>query len=92
MSLATIYNALNQFTQAGLLREVAIEGQKTYFDTNTSSHHHFYLEGEERLVDIPDGSLRVMGVPETPAARGSTGSTSSCGCGTSKLLVPVRRG
>ncbi|MGI9462639.1 MAG: iron response transcriptional regulator IrrA [Aestuariivirgaceae bacterium] len=69
VSLATIYNALNQFTRAGLLREVAIEGQKTYFDTNTSSHHHFYLESEERLLDIPDGNLRVVGVPETPAGK-----------------------
>ncbi len=69
VSLATIYNALNQFTKAGLLREVAIEGQKTYFDTNTSSHHHFYIEGEERLVDIPDGNLRVVGIPETPTGK-----------------------
>ena len=69
VSLATIYNALNQFTQAGLLREVAIEGQKTYFDTNTSSHHHFYIESEERLLDIPDGNLRVVGVPETPEGK-----------------------
>lgn len=69
ISLATIYNALNQFTNAGLLREVAIEGQKTYFDTNTSSHHHFYIESEERLVDIPGGSLRVVGVPDTPSGK-----------------------
>ncbi len=69
VSLATIYNALNQFTVAGLLREVAIEGHRTYFDTNTSSHHHFYIESEERLVDIPDGSLRVVGVPETPIGK-----------------------
>ncbi len=69
VSLATIYNALNQFTMAGLLREVAIEGQRTYFDTNTSSHHHFYIESEERLVDIPHGSLRVVGVPQTPSGK-----------------------
>ncbi len=69
VSLATIYNALNQFTRGGLLREVAIEGQKTYFDTNTSSHHHFYIESEERLLDIPDGNLRVVGVPETPRGK-----------------------
>ena len=66
VSLATIYNALNQFTGAGLLREVAIEGQKTYFDTNTSSHHHFYVESEECLLDIPDGNLQVIGLPDTP--------------------------
>ena len=69
VSLATVYNALNQFTRGGLLREVAIEGQKTYFDTNTSSHHHFYIESEERLLDIPDGNLRVVGVPETPRGK-----------------------
>ncbi len=69
VSLATIYNALNQFTRGGLLREVAIEGQKTYFDTNTSSHHHFYIESEERLLDIPDGNLRVVGIPETPRGK-----------------------
>lgn len=69
VSLATIYNALNQFTGAGLLREVAIEGQKTYFDTNTSSHHHFYVESEECLLDIPDGNLRVVGLPETPQGK-----------------------
>ena len=42
ISLATIYNALNQFTDAGLLREVLIDPSRTYFDTNTSSHHHFF--------------------------------------------------
>ena len=46
VSLATVYNTLHQFTEAGLLREVAIEGSKTYFDTNTSDHHHFYYEHE----------------------------------------------
>lgn len=66
VSLATIYNTLNQFTDAGLLREVAIEGHKSYFDTNTSSHHHFYIEGEERLVDIPDDKLEVIGLPKAP--------------------------
>jgi hypothetical protein len=40
-----IYNTLNQFTEAGLLREVAVEGHKSYFDTNTSNHYHYYLEG-----------------------------------------------
>ncbi len=66
VSLATVYNTLNQFTQAGLLREVAIEGSKTYFDTNTSSHHHFYIESEGRLFDIP-GGVDVVGVPEAPS-------------------------
>jgi Fur family iron response transcriptional regulator len=66
VSLATIYNTLNQFTEAGLLREVAIEGQRTYFDTNTSNHFHFYLEEERRLLDIPGGDLAVVGLPDVP--------------------------
>lgn len=66
VSLATVYNTLNQFTQAGLLREVAIEGSKTYFDTNTSNHHHFYIESEASLMDIPGSDLRVINIPEAP--------------------------
>jgi len=66
VSLATVYNTLNQFTAAGLLREVAIEGQRTYFDTNTSNHYHFYLEAENRLIDIPSGEFALGGLPATP--------------------------
>ena len=69
VSLATVYNSLHQFTKAGLLREVAIEGQMTYFDTNTSSHHHFYVESEECLLDIPEGNIRVVGLPDTPQGK-----------------------
>lgn len=49
VSLATVYNTLHQFTEAGLLREVAVEGAKTYFDTNTSNHYHFFCEHSGRL-------------------------------------------
>ena len=66
VSLATIYNTLNQFTTAGLLREVAIEGERTYFDTNTSNHFHFYVEAEKRLVDIPANDLALTGLPAVP--------------------------
>ena len=67
VSLATVYNTLHQFRAAGLLREIAIDGAKSYFDTNTSNHSHFYLEEEERLIDLPDNSITVSGVPEAPA-------------------------
>jgi Fur family iron response transcriptional regulator len=67
VSLATIYNTLNQFTGAGLLREVAIEGDRTYFDTNTSNHFHYYLETEGRLMDIDADNLTVEGLPTAPA-------------------------
>jgi Fur family iron response transcriptional regulator len=66
VSLATVYNTLNQFTGAGLLREVAIEGERTYFDTNTSNHFHFYLEDEKRLVDIAAEDIALSGLPPTP--------------------------
>ena len=58
VSLATVYNALHQFTEAGLLREVAIDGTRTYFDTNVSDHHHFFVEGEGRLIDMRGGRHR----------------------------------
>lgn len=65
ISLATVYNTLNQFTEAGLLRLIAVEATKGYFDTNTSNHHHFFIENENRLVDIPQG-LTVSNVPCPP--------------------------
>ena len=66
VSLATVYNALHQFKEAGLLRELAIEGSKAHFDTNTSNHNHFYLENEGELMDIPGHDVRVDGVPAPP--------------------------
>lgn len=66
VSLATVYNALHQFTNAGLLRILAVEGAKTYFDTNTSDHHHFFVEGENRVFDIETGPVQVLNLPEPP--------------------------
>jgi Fur family iron response transcriptional regulator len=66
VSLATVYNALHQFTNAGLLRQVAVEASKTYFDTNSSQHHHFFVEGENALLDIPDSDVVVGTTPVPP--------------------------
>jgi Fur family iron response transcriptional regulator len=66
VSLATVYNTLHQFTEAGLLREVAVEGAKTYFDTHTSNHCHFFCERDGVLIDIPTEGLSVEGIPEPP--------------------------
>lgn len=66
VSLATVYNTLHQFTEAGLLRELAIDGSKAFFDTNTSNHNHFYIERAGELVDIPNGAVRVEGLPLPP--------------------------
>ena len=66
VSLATVYNTLHQFTEAGLLREVAVEGAKTYFDTNTSNHYHFFCENSGMLLDIETGEVHIAGLPEAP--------------------------
>jgi Fur family transcriptional regulator, iron response regulator len=65
VSLATVYNTLHQFIEAGVLRQVAVDGSKTYFDTNTSQHHHFFIETENHLVDIPHSEV-VVGRGPTP--------------------------
>ncbi|HRK23689.1 MAG TPA: Fur family transcriptional regulator [Beijerinckiaceae bacterium] len=67
VSLATVYNTLHQFTGAGFLREVAVEGAKAYFDTNTGNHFHFYVEGEGRLIDIANADIEMRQLPEPPA-------------------------
>jgi Fur family iron response transcriptional regulator len=63
LSLATVYNTLHQFTEVGLLREIAVDGSKTHFDTNTTHHHHFLIQGQ--LTDISE-DLDVDGIPEPP--------------------------
>jgi Fur family iron response transcriptional regulator len=66
VSLATVYNTLNQFTQAGLLREVVVEPGRSYFDTNVSDHHHFFHENDGELCDIPGASVALGPLPAAP--------------------------
>lgn len=66
VSLATVYNSLRQFKDAGLLREVTVDAARTYFDTNTSDHHHFFIEDEDRVVDIPTNDIEISGLPDAP--------------------------
>jgi Fur family iron response transcriptional regulator len=65
VSLATVYNTLHQFTEVGLLRQVAVDGSKAYFDTNNTEHHHFFIEGDNQLRDIP-GTDIIVGKPPVP--------------------------
>jgi len=67
VSLATIYNTLHQFHEAGLLREVAVDASRSYFDTDTSDHHHFYVEDEQRMIDIPASSVEFAVLPDAPS-------------------------
>ncbi|CCM77993.1 iron response transcriptional regulator IrrA [Rhizobium mesoamericanum] len=66
VSLATVYNTLHQFTEAGMIRVLAVESAKTYFDTNVSDHHHFFIEGENDVLDIPVSNLTIGNLPEPP--------------------------
>ena len=65
VSLATVYNTLHQFTQAGLLRQVIVDAARSYFDTNVGDHQHFFLEDEGMLIDIAE-HIAVSGVPTPP--------------------------
>src|SRR3954468_1589180 len=66
VSLATVYNTLHQFTEAGLLREVVVEPGRSYFDTNVSDHHHFFCESTGHLQDIPGELVTVGQLPRPP--------------------------
>lgn len=69
VSLATIYNTLHQFTEAGLLKEVIVDNSRAYFDTNTTDHHHIYMSEDEQLMDLSDGELVISTLPEAPAGK-----------------------
>ena len=67
VSLATVYNTLNQFTGVGLLREVVVDTARSYFDTNVSGHHHFFVEQDATLHDIPSEAVAIERLPAPPA-------------------------
>ena len=69
VSLATIYNTLHQFTDVGLLREIVVDGGRSYFDTNTEAHHHFLHEDTGMLEDIPADMVRLQDMPQAPAGK-----------------------
>ena len=66
VSLATVYNTLHQFTGSGLMREVVVESGRSYFDTNTGDHHHFFHENSGQLEDIPSDKINVTKLPAAP--------------------------
>jgi Fur family iron response transcriptional regulator len=66
VSLATVYNALHDFTGKDLLREISIDSSRSYFDTNVGDHYHFYFETSGRLMDIPAERIAIANLPEAP--------------------------
>ncbi|MCL7997810.1 transcriptional repressor [Brucella sp. 21LCYQ03] len=66
LSVATVYNTLNQFADAGLIRKICIHGERTYFDTDTGDHAHFYIAEHEQIIDIAPGDIGVGPLPAPP--------------------------
>ncbi len=64
ISRATVYNTLNQFTEAGLLRQIGVDGSKSFFDTNPGTHHHFFVDHEDRLLDVPAPGVAIEQPPQ----------------------------
>ncbi|VAV96382.1 Iron-responsive regulator Irr [hydrothermal vent metagenome] len=69
ISLATIYNSLHQFTDMGLLREVVVAAGRTYFDTNVTEHHHYFMAAEGRLEDVPDDAVNIDLLCDAPMGK-----------------------
>lgn len=67
VSLATVYNTLNQFVSAGLMKRITLDTDRTYFDTNVSDHHHLFFEQNGVLHDIPGDTIKVEGLPPIPS-------------------------
>ena len=66
VSLATVYNTLNQFLEVGLLRQVVVDSTRSYFDTNLGGHHHFFVESTGELIDVPSQAIKINDLPKAP--------------------------
>lgn len=73
VSLATVYNTLHQFTRVGLLNEIVVDSGSSYFDTNTSNHHHFYCEDTRELTDIDGKDIKFGRLPKAPVSKEISG-------------------
>ena len=69
ISLATLYNTVHAFKKKGFLKEIPLKGNKTFFDTNTKHHHHFYDEDLSQLADIEDKNILINNLPKTPKGK-----------------------
>ena len=66
VSLATVYNTLRAFCEAGLLSEITVDGSKSYFDTNTTEHPHFFWEDSGQLTDAATERMQITNLPDAP--------------------------
>ncbi|MFN4102223.1 MAG: iron response transcriptional regulator IrrA [Pararhodobacter sp.] len=66
VSLATVYNTLRAFCEAGLLNEITVDASRSYFDTRIDDHPHFFWEDSQRLTDAPSDQLEILRLPAPP--------------------------
>ena len=69
ISLATLYNTVYAFKKGGYLKEISLKGNKTFFDTNTKNHHHFYDEESNQIFDINNDEIKISKIPSTPIGK-----------------------
>ena len=69
LSLATVYNTVHAFKNRGYLKEISLQGNKTFFDTNSKSHHHFYDQDTGDLIDIKNEDISVSKIPSAPKGK-----------------------
>ena len=69
ISVATLYNTVNAFEKSGYVKEIALKGNQTFFDTNTNGHHHFYDEETSQLIDIEDENISLKNLPKIPSGK-----------------------
>ncbi len=69
VSLATVYNTIHAFKNKGYLKEISINSSHSYFDTNTSHHHHFYDLSEKKLIDLEDNDVKPIEIKKTIAGK-----------------------
>ena len=69
ISLATLYNTVHAFKKSGYLKEISLKGNKTFFDTNTKNHHHFYDEDSSQLIDIKNENVSINNLPNVPSGK-----------------------
>jgi Fur family iron response transcriptional regulator len=69
LSLATVYNTIHAFKNSGYLKEISLQGNKTFFDTNSKSHHHFYDQDTGDLIDIKNEDISISKIPAAPKGK-----------------------
>jgi Fur family transcriptional regulator, iron response regulator len=69
LSLATVYNTVHALKNNGFLKEISLQGNKTFFDTNSSNHHHFYDQDTGDLIDIKNEDISINKIPSAPKGK-----------------------